>query len=185
MTFGQDQALTQLVMEVLHETGIKVSDLDKLAVAVGPGSFTAVRIGVAFARGLALTAGVASVGVNLLEVLGRQAQKQCSGLGVGIKSVGRGNWAWCAIGSEHIEQEPVSASLEQVLSQARALAKGRALQFCGDKITDNGDDTDMQCDMGVLADIAMAATAQTHRASPWYSRPPDAKLPGGIDPWRS
>jgi len=56
------------VDKVLREAGIAVGDLDVVAVAVGPGSFTGLRIGVSFANAL-LTAGVRLLGVNLLDML--------------------------------------------------------------------------------------------------------------------
>lgn len=53
---SQQQAarLAPLVQEVLREAGVKPAALDMIGVTVGPGSFTGIRIGLAFARGLAL-----------------------------------------------------------------------------------------------------------------------------------
>ena len=49
--------------ELLREAGLKPVDLDLLAVGVGPGSFTGVRIGLAAARGLALALDLPVAGV--------------------------------------------------------------------------------------------------------------------------
>src|SRR5262249_12447118 len=49
--------------------GIAFSDLRRIAVVVGPGSFTGVRVGVAFARGLALAMDIPAAGVSSLEAL--------------------------------------------------------------------------------------------------------------------
>ncbi len=46
--------------------------LDAIAVAVGPGMFTSLRVGLSLAKGLALARGVPVVGVNTLDVIGSQ-----------------------------------------------------------------------------------------------------------------
>ena len=64
---GQDGRLPGLVDELLAEAGVTLADLDKLSVVVGPGSFTGIRIGVAFVRGLALALKIPAVGLTSLE----------------------------------------------------------------------------------------------------------------------
>lgn len=67
MTKGQDAALPSIVQDTLGEAGLALNDLDRIAVVTGPGSFTGLRIGLAFARGLGLTLNIPVVGVNSLE----------------------------------------------------------------------------------------------------------------------
>lgn len=67
MMRGQDARLAGLVEESLQEAELKMSDLARIAVITGPGSFTGVRVGVAFARGLALVLDVPCVGLTSLE----------------------------------------------------------------------------------------------------------------------
>jgi tRNA threonylcarbamoyladenosine biosynthesis protein TsaB len=55
--------------ELLRAAGVEPRDLDRLAVGVGPGSFTGVRIGLAAARGLALALDLPVAGVSTLEAL--------------------------------------------------------------------------------------------------------------------
>jgi tRNA threonylcarbamoyladenosine biosynthesis protein TsaB len=55
--------------ELLLEAGARPGDLDLLAVGVGPGSFTGVRIGLAAARGVGLAVDVPVAGVSTLEAL--------------------------------------------------------------------------------------------------------------------
>ncbi len=56
---------------MLKNTGLTVRDCDAVAVAVGPGSFTGIRIGVAAAKGLAFAADKPAVGVSTLEAMAR------------------------------------------------------------------------------------------------------------------
>jgi tRNA threonylcarbamoyladenosine biosynthesis protein TsaB len=51
---GQAAMLAPTVQHVLRNAGIKAAELDLIGVTIGPGSFTGIRIGLAFARGLAL-----------------------------------------------------------------------------------------------------------------------------------
>jgi tRNA threonylcarbamoyladenosine biosynthesis protein TsaB len=64
MSRGQSEALMPMVGEVMQEAGLAYADLDLIAVTVGPGAFTGLRLGLAAARGLALAAGKPCVGVS-------------------------------------------------------------------------------------------------------------------------
>jgi tRNA threonylcarbamoyladenosine biosynthesis protein TsaB len=63
------QTLLEDVDALLRQGGAHPSDLDRLAVGVGPGSFTGVRIGLATAQGLALSLGLRGAGVSTLAAL--------------------------------------------------------------------------------------------------------------------
>jgi tRNA threonylcarbamoyladenosine biosynthesis protein TsaB len=63
------QTLLEDVDALLRQAGAHPSDLDLLAVGLGPGSFTGVRIGLAAARGLALSLDVPGSGVSTLAAL--------------------------------------------------------------------------------------------------------------------
>ena len=57
------------VKEILDKHDLEVNDLDYIAVNVGPGSFTGLRIGVSFAKGLSLSGDVPLVPINAFDVL--------------------------------------------------------------------------------------------------------------------
>ena len=63
------QTLMVMAQQLLEDCGKTVSDLQAVAVAEGPGSFTGVRIGVAAAKGLAWGAELPCYGVSTLEAM--------------------------------------------------------------------------------------------------------------------
>ena len=63
------QRLLEDVDALLRQAGARPSDLDRLAVGLGPGSFTGVRIGLSAARGLALSLDLPGSGVSTLAAL--------------------------------------------------------------------------------------------------------------------
>lgn len=66
MTRGHAEALMPLVQRVMNEATLAFSDIDRIAVTTGPGSFTGLRVGIAAARGIALAAGKPIVGLTTL-----------------------------------------------------------------------------------------------------------------------
>lgn len=66
---GHAERLMGVVEEVLASASVGYEDIARIAVTVGPGSFTGLRVGVSAARGLALALGVPAVGVTTLEAL--------------------------------------------------------------------------------------------------------------------
>src|SRR3954468_24379362 len=67
------QTLLEDVDALLRQGGARPHDLDGLAVGVGPGSFTGVRIGLAVARGLALSLDLRGAGVSTLDAIAEGA----------------------------------------------------------------------------------------------------------------
>ena len=70
---GHAERLLPMMAEVMAEAGLAFPDIGRIAVTVGPGTFTGVRVGVAAARGLALASGIATVGATSLAVMAHQA----------------------------------------------------------------------------------------------------------------
>jgi tRNA threonylcarbamoyladenosine biosynthesis protein TsaB len=65
--------LPQCLLDVLACAGATLSSVDAFAVAVGPGSFTGIRIGIAAMQGLAMASGRPLAAVSVLEALGHAA----------------------------------------------------------------------------------------------------------------
>jgi len=53
-----------MIVSVLNEAGESLRSLDAVAVTVGPGAFTGIRIGLATARGIGLAAGIPIIGIT-------------------------------------------------------------------------------------------------------------------------
>ena len=61
--------LAPAVEEIFSRSDVQVSELGAIAVATGPGSFTGLRIGLAFAKGLSLALRIPLIGVPTLDIL--------------------------------------------------------------------------------------------------------------------
>lgn len=72
MQQGHAERLLPMIGEVLADAGLAIGDIDRIAVTLGPGSFTGVRIGIATARGLALATGADLVGDSSLRLIALQ-----------------------------------------------------------------------------------------------------------------
>lgn len=73
MDRGHAEALFPMIEAALARAGAGWSGLTRIAVCTGPGSFTGVRIGVAAARGLALSLGIPAIGISRFEALAAEA----------------------------------------------------------------------------------------------------------------
>ena len=64
----QSTALPDAVMKFMEQNNAKMSDLTAIGVIVGPGSFTGIRMGIAYAKGLSIGLNIPVIGVNLFEL---------------------------------------------------------------------------------------------------------------------
>ena len=94
---GRDHArlVATFADQLLKEVGIAPSELEAVAVSMGPGSYTGFRIGVSFAKGLCYGAGVPLIGVSSLEslVVATTERLKEGELRVGTAESGRGTLA--------------------------------------------------------------------------------------------
>jgi tRNA threonylcarbamoyladenosine biosynthesis protein TsaB len=70
MARGHAETLMPMVSRVMATAALRFSDIDRIAVTIGPGTFTGIRVGLAAARGLALAAGKPLIGIGTLEAHG-------------------------------------------------------------------------------------------------------------------
>ena len=66
MARGQAEAIAPMVAEAIRRVEGGVASIDRVAVTIGPGSFTGIRVGVALARAMGLALGKPVVGVSTL-----------------------------------------------------------------------------------------------------------------------
>lgn len=77
MARGQAERLFPLIEELLSDAGLGLAELNAVAVGVGPGNFTGLRIAVAAARGLSLALGKPAIGVPNLEAMALDLPRPC------------------------------------------------------------------------------------------------------------
>jgi tRNA threonylcarbamoyladenosine biosynthesis protein TsaB len=82
--------LTPRLVSALEDLGLRPEDLGGVAVALGPGSFTGLRVGLAVAKGLALARGLPLVGVPTLDVVAAAQGRSRQPL-VAVLQAGRGH----------------------------------------------------------------------------------------------
>ncbi len=71
----QNESLAPLFSATLESLGWKASELGMLAVSLGPGSFTGLRTGLAFAKGICFATGAKLVGIPTLEAWAEASKK--------------------------------------------------------------------------------------------------------------
>lgn len=76
---GHAEKLMAMVDDVLAKAGKTLPDLHRIAVTIGPGSFTGIRVGLAAVRGLALALGIDCVGISTLSVLASAYREEKGG----------------------------------------------------------------------------------------------------------
>ncbi len=88
MLRGHQERLAPLTREVMRAAGLDFGAIDRIGVTVGPGSFTGLRVGLAFAKGLALALDRPGVGVGSLDALA--AALATDGFRAALIDAGRG-----------------------------------------------------------------------------------------------
>lgn len=76
--YSHAEKLGDLINEILEEENLNYSDLNAIAVNIGPGSYTGLRIGVSTVKGLAYAMKIPVIGINSLEALANHPHLQAS-----------------------------------------------------------------------------------------------------------
>lgn len=71
MPRGHAEALAPMIADVMETSALALKTLDRIAVTIGPGSFTGLRVGLAMARGLGLALDKPVIGIGTLHALAR------------------------------------------------------------------------------------------------------------------
>jgi tRNA threonylcarbamoyladenosine biosynthesis protein TsaB len=129
------EALHPAIEQVATLAGVTLGDLDAIAVDVGPGLFTGIRVGVAAAKGLAMALGVGIVASTSLEILAA-AVRSAGGVPLPVVDLRRGEVAWAmpadggstSLGPEH----GAPACLADRLAEALSVGGPRPFVLAGD-----------------------------------------------------
>ena len=96
--YTQTVELTPAVDRLLATADVKVADLRAIAVAIGPGSYTSLRVGLAVAKGLSLAHQIPLIGVPTLDIISAAIGLRTGSLVVvveaGRKRVIAGTYRW-------------------------------------------------------------------------------------------
>ena len=205
MSRGQSERLVPMADDVMKRAALDYAQLDAVAVTLGPGGFTGVRIGLATARGFALALSKPIVGLTNFEaVASAVSQDECAGrtLAVALDAKRADLYVQAFLlragapgkGSCAAELEPVSApaallpdELDAFLPEGPLLVVGDAADSAALSLSDAGRVVEVFAGAG-LADAALVAALAAERPlpdtnvpppAPLYLRAPDVTLPGG------
>ena len=175
----------------LADAGVRIEDVDLLAVAAGPGSFTGLRVGIATIQGLAMAGKKRVVPVSALEALARAAVNVDRPIGAWMDAQRQEVFAalYAADGRDELIP-PVSATPTSVLKQWRDKVDLRRVTFVGDGATHHEDilRREIGADVaivkppplaGLIGQIAAESpgrAVQPHAIVPIYVRRSDAEL---------
>ena len=185
MVRGQDARLPGLVSDIIGQAGRSITDLDRISVVTGPGSFTGVRVGISFARGLALAQRIPCIGVTSLEAALPDGQQ---GSAIVLLPAKRrppeiSYWAQRFRTGDALAA-PEEIGLEPLIEELRAhphMVYGTGLEALMAEVPDLAIHT-AHPSAARTSEIAANSADDSPRAYPVYVRSPDAALPGGKRP---
>ncbi len=195
---GHAESLLPMIRLRMEESDLTFEDLDAIAVSVGPGTFTGLRIGLAAARGIALAASLPCIGITTLEALAASVppdQAENKSIMVAIDARRQEIYSQSFIATPELEalqsaqaipvQNAASALPDAPFvllgSGAALLEDAGILEKSDAKILDLNSDPDAKI-IGKLALGRKLPAKNTPPPDPVYLRAPDAKLPGGKSP---
>lgn len=182
MARGHQERLAPLVAEVMAEAGVSFVQLERVGVTVGPGSFTGLRVGLAFAKGLGAALSIPVIGVGVLEALARPH----SGTVFAVLDAKRDQVYLQAFTDGTAVSAPdalplgtAAARLAEMAGSGPVTLLGSGAVLLADALRGAVVVTADHVDPVAVAQIALVRPPVPPR--PIYLRAPDAKLPGGRD----
>ncbi len=181
---GHAEALPQMAAEAFKAADVAPAEVDRIGVVIGPGQFAGVRVGLAFARGLALGQKADVVGVNSLRAL--YASHAVDGIATGIVIDAHRGEVFAALygaaGQELIA--PFAAAPDAAAGRLRAGCEGAAPRLIGsgaDLLPGSGFDRAATPSRGWAIDATAVArfvatvSPTDFPPTPLYLRAPDAR----------
>lgn len=205
MSRGQSERLVPMANEVMARADLDYAQLDAIAVTLGPGGFTGVRIGLATARAFALALDRPVIGISNFEaVAAAAAPEECAGRSLVVVldakradlyvqafiSHGRTELDGAVPGRLEAFGAPAAllpGALDAALPEGPLLLIGDATEVACGALRDAGRSVEVSrssgfADAAVVAALAAARPAPDENApvpGPLYLRAPDVTLPGG------
>jgi len=181
MQRGHQERLAPMVVEALAAAGLNPSQIDRIAVTTGPGSFTGLRVGLAFAKGLALALDRPCVGIGALEALALSAG---DGFVAACLDARRGRVylqvfidGRAVMAPDVLDTEVAAARIAELWTGGPARLVGSGAPLIAQVLPGASVEALATPNAGVLA--RLAATREAGPAPrPLYLRAPDARIPG-------
>lgn len=184
MLRGHQERLAPLVAEVMAEAGLTFDRLDRVGVTVGPGSFTGLRVGLAFAKGLGEALSIPVVGVGLLEALAEPLTADAPGTVFAVLDAKRGqvylqafSGGAALMAPDALEVGVAQARLAELAGHGQATLIGSGATLVAEVLPGARSLNADHADPAAIARLAARRTPVPPR--PLYLRAPDARLPGG------
>ncbi|MFC6446227.1 tRNA (adenosine(37)-N6)-threonylcarbamoyltransferase complex dimerization subunit type 1 TsaB [Shinella zoogloeoides] len=175
---GHAERLMEFVDAALDAAGTDIKAVGRIAVTVGPGSFTGIRVGVAAARGLALALGVPTVGVSSLAALAAD-HRTGAPLMVAMDAK-RDEVYWQRFAADGAQASPPAIA---TVVEARAIAAGHDGALAGSAahlLRDGEPPAADGVSIVTVARIGAHLDPKNHLPKPLYLRGPDAKPQAGF-----
>jgi tRNA threonylcarbamoyladenosine biosynthesis protein TsaB len=185
MIRGHAEALMPLIARVMDAARLEFSEIDRIAVTVGPGSFTGVRVGIAAARGIALAAGKPAIGLTTLAAFtAPHVAGGFTGTVIPVIDARHGHVYMQVFGAGgQAAIPPRLASLREAVEGARSRAPALITGSAADLVRAAwpADEPAPQIvaasapEIGWVARLGAAAEPDRALPKPLYLRPPDAR----------